>query len=157
MDFSSRKLGTTYVTACMGAGDKKNCQISHASVFFHVPNIHVIFLPVNGRCWSETTSRLQHLFCHANDYYSSPLYHHLSISCEATSITSLSLAIRYVTWYWQPAATHSFWAAYNFWQSGQLTFAVIPILPCHQEKNFQGFFVFLSTKQFEQNPDSKFR
>lgn len=112
------------------------------SIFSHAKHPHH-FLPVNGRYLSETTSLLQHLFCHPNDYYSSPLYHHLLISCKATSIASLSLAIRYVTRYWQPAATRSFWAAYHFWQLGQLTSAVVPTLPCHQEKrNFQGVFLF---------------
>lgn len=43
---------------------------------FHTPAMCVIIFHVNGRYPSETTSRLQHLCCHAN-YYSSLLYHHL--------------------------------------------------------------------------------
>lgn len=68
------------------------------------------------------------------------IHHHpitTSDCCKATGITSLSLALRYVAWYWQPTATHSFWAAYNFWQLGQFTSAVALTLLCHREINFQ--------------------
>lgn len=57
-------------------------------------------------------------------------HHHITTSdcCKATGITSLSLALRYVAWYWQSTVTHSFLAAYNFWQLGQFTSAVVLVV-----------------------------
>lgn len=63
------------------------------------------------------------------------IHHHpitTSKCCKATGITSLSLALRYVAWYWQPTAKHSFWAAYSFWQLSQFTSAVVPTLLCRR-------------------------
>lgn len=70
------KIGNDLRHSVHERGRQKMPNLPHISVLScakHACN----FLPVNDRYWSETTSLLQHLFCHANDYYSSPLYHHL--------------------------------------------------------------------------------
>lgn len=141
----------------MGGGDEGNCQISHASLLFHVPNIHIWFC-----LWMVDIEVKPQASCNICSVMLMIINHHsitTSISCKATSITSLSLASRYVTWYWQPAATRSFWAAYNFWKLDQLTSAVVPTLLCHQDKKTSkfSFGFFLSTEQFKHDPDSKFR
>lgn len=149
----------------MGGGDEGNCQISHASLFFHVPNIHIWFC-----LWMVDIEVKPQASCNICSVTLMIINHHsitTSISCKATSITSLSLASGYVTWYWQPAATRSFWAAYNFWKLDQLTSAVVTSLLLQwyppycviRTKKLPSFLLvfFLSTEQFKHDPDSKFR
>lgn len=64
----------THARVCMLGEDKKTAKSPMHLCSFMALHAHNL-LPAKGRYRSEATS-LQHLFCHTNDYYSSPLYHH---------------------------------------------------------------------------------
>lgn len=148
----------TYARVCVLGEDKKAAKSPvHLCSFTALHACHLF--PVKGRYRSETTS-LQHLFCHANDYYSSAPYHHLRLlqgpwyhfpfSCSQICGTVLT--------------TNS-----SMFILGCLQFlAVRPAYFCcgtylivsSEDKTSKlcvGVGFFFITEQFQHDPDSKFR
>lgn len=147
----------TYATVCTRGKDKKLPNLPHISVLSCAKHAHH-FLPVNDRCWSETTRLLQHLFCHANDYYSSPLYHHLQ-SAARPLVSLLFILLSGMRHGTDNQLQHIHFGLLT--TSGSWSRLLLQWYPPYciiRRKKLQRFwFCFLSTEQLQHNPDSKFR